>query len=167
MSQRTDSEVEAVEQSAEKTKVVDFTQAREQKLEEKRRRTERIFFKNLVSVYSVIDRGRMLPIELVDVSEDGCAFQVPLNLKNPHPWPQQSYELPIRMYFSQDTYLEILVEIQNSRPVYENDKRYVRYGCSVDKNLTAYPAYQQFVKFLRFYAEHSHKDKGDLSISSV
>lgn len=152
------------EKSAGPKKVVDFNQARELRLEEKRRRTERIFFKNLVSVFSVIDQGKMSPIEVIDVSEDGCSFQLPFTLNAPQAWPQKSSGLPIRLYFSQDTYLEIFVQVENSRAVYENNTRYVRYGCSVDKELTSYPAFKLFVQFLRTYAEHSHKDNGDVSI---
>lgn len=145
----------------EQERVVDFNEAREQKLEEKRRNTERIFFRNLIGVYSVTGHAKMQPIELIDVSEEGCSFQLPFDPDRN--WPT-SNELPIRLYFSQDTYLEILVRIQNSRPSIENGNRYVRYGCMVDKELKSYPAYQAFIKFLRQYAEHAHKDMGDVSV---
>jgi hypothetical protein len=142
--------------------VVDFNEVRAQKLEEKRRKTERIFFKHLLSVYSVVGDSAMVPIEIIDISEDGCSFQVPYNPDKP--WPTESTELPLRLYFSQDTYLEIRMQIQNSRPSIQNNARYVRFGCSVDKSIHAYKAYQQFVRFLGAYAEHSHKDLGDVSI---
>jgi hypothetical protein len=144
-------------------KVIDFNEVREQKLAEKRRRTERIFFRSLISVYSLISNSKMQPVELIEVSEDGCSFQVPYDITNPEPWSLE--DIPIRLYFSQDTYLEIVVKILNSRPVHENDTRYVRYGCSVDKELTSYPAYQQFVKFLKLYAEYAHQDTGNLPVS--
>jgi hypothetical protein len=141
--------------------VVDFNQAREQRLEEKRRNTERIFFRNLIGVYSVTGHSKMQPIELIDVSEEGCSFQLPCDPERN--WPT-SNELPIRLYFSQDTYLEIIVRIQNSRPSIENGARFVRYGCMVDKELKSYPAYRAFVTFLKQYSEHAHKDMGDVSV---
>jgi hypothetical protein len=145
-----------------KQQVVDFNEVRAQRLEEKRRKTERIFFKNLLSVYSVTGDATMSPVELIDVSETGCAFQVPYDAKNP--WPTESSQIPLRLYFSQDTYLEIFVSITNSSPSIENNMRYVRYGCAIDSGTASYQAYQQFVRFMKLYAEQAHKDNGDVTI---
>lgn len=145
-----------------KQHVIDFNEARAQKMEEKRRTTERIFFKHLLNVYSVVGNGNLRPIEFIDMSEEGCSFQVPHDPENP--WPTDSKDLPLRIYFSQDTFLEIRANIQNSRPSIENNRRYVRYGCSVDKTTASYTAYQQFVKFLKLYSEHAHKDQGDMTV---
>src|SRR6185312_12482965 len=91
--------------------VVDFNQMRAQKLEEKRRKTERIFFKSLLSVYTVLGDGkRMVPIEIIDISEEGCSFQVPHKSKEE---TLTTTELPLRLYFSQDTYLEVTAKIAN------------------------------------------------------
>ena len=142
--------------------VIDFSEVRAQKLEEKRRSTERIFFKHLLSVYSVVGNAGMCPIEFIDLSEDGCSFQIPYDAQNP--WPKDANDIPLRIYFSQDTYLEIRVKIQNSRPSIENNRRYVRFGCSVDKTTQSFGAYQQFVRFLKAYSEQAHKDRGDVSV---
>ncbi|MCM2324735.1 MAG: hypothetical protein NDJ90_15860 [Oligoflexia bacterium] len=104
----------------------------------------------------------MCPIEFIDVSETGCSFQVPFDPDRP--WPTEAKEIPIRIYFSQDTFLEIRVKIQNANPSIENNRRYVRFGCSIDQSVSSYQAYLQFVKFLRMYAEHSHKDTGDVNV---
>jgi hypothetical protein len=142
--------------------VVDFSEKRAQKIDEKRRKTERIFFTNLLSVYCVMGESQMRPIELIDVSEEGCSFQVPFDSDNP--WPKDMSELPIRLYFSQDTYCPLVLTIQNSRPCIDNGVRYVRFGCAIDQTLSSYPVYQQFVRFLKLYSEHAHKDKGDVSV---
>ncbi len=146
--------------------IVDFNQVREQKLEEKRRKTERIFFKYLLSVYSVAgnsDRSQVMhPIEILEMSEQGCSFQVPFDAKNI--WPAANSEIPLRLYFSQDTYMEVIVRIANSTPSIVESGRFVRYGCEVDPTTSAYPAYQQFVRFMKLYAEHAHKDKGDVTV---
>lgn len=142
--------------------VIDFSQAREQKLEEKRRKTERIFFTHLLGVYTVTGDRRMLPIEVLDLSEEGVAFQVPHESKQP--WPTELVEFPLRLYFTQDTYLEIRAKIQNSRPSIDKNQRYTRYGCAVDASTQSYPAYVQFVRFMKLYAEHAHKDLGDISV---
>ena len=148
--------------TTEDQQVINFSEVRAQKLEEKRRSTERIFFKHLLSVYSVVAQGTMCPIELIDISEDGCSFQVPYDPEKP--WPADSDRIPLRLYFSQDTFLEAHVKIQNSRPAIENHARYVRYGCSIDKDTSSYAAYQQFVRFLKLYSEHAHKDTGDVTV---
>lgn len=142
--------------------VVDFTEARAQRLDEKRRKTERIFFKHLLGVYCVTGNDQMRPIELVEVSEEGCSFQVPYDANNP--WPTDMSDLPLRLYFSQDTYVPVILKIQNSRPCIDNGVRQVRFGCAVDQSVSSYPAYQQFVKFLKAYSEHAHKDKGDVTV---
>jgi hypothetical protein len=142
--------------------VVDFGQARAQKLEEKRRTTERIFFKHLISVYTVVGSSTMFPIEFIDLSEEGCSFQLPYDAERP--WPNDSQDVPLRVYFSQETYIEIHVKIQNSRPSIENNRRFVRYGCAIDTITKSYTAYQQFVRFLKAYAEHAHKDMGDVTV---
>src|SRR6185295_356472 len=122
------------------SQVIDFAEVRAQKLEEKRRNTERILFKHLLSVYSVVGDTTMCPIELIDVSEEGCSFQIPFNTDKV--WPADMTEIPLRLYFSQETFLEIQVQIQNSRPSIENGSRYTRFGCAVDKSRSSYTAYQ-------------------------
>lgn len=142
--------------------VVDFEKAREQRLDEKRRKAERIFFKHLLSVYCVVGESQMRPIELIEVSEDGCSFQVPFDPKDP--WPNRADDMPIRLYFSQDTYIPIHLKVVNSKPCIDKGVRYIRFGCAVDKSLSSYPAYEQFVKFLKLYSEHAHKDMGDVTV---
>lgn len=145
-----------------KPKVVDFSEARALKMDEKRRSTERIFFNAVLGVYSVTDGNKMKAIEMIDVSEKGCSFQVPFDSENP--WPNDLKELPIRLYFSQETYLPLFLKIQHSRPAIQDGVRYMRYGCVVDDSLSSYEAYKQFVKFLKLYAQHAHKDTGDLTL---
>jgi len=145
--------------------VVNFNQIRERRLEEKRRNTERIFFKNLLSVYSVVASSSgfssLRQVELIDVSEEGCSFQVLFNPEDP--WPKSTDNVPLRFYFSQDTFLEILVHIRNSKEVSERNQHVVRFGCAVDTETQSYAAYQQFIRFLKLYSVHAHKDKGDVT----
>lgn len=145
--------------------VIDFTEIRNQKMEEKRKNSERVFINNVLGVYCVTGEHSMHQIEMIDLSEEGCSFQVPFNPEKP--FPVQDKDLPIRLYFSQDTYMEIYATIQNSRPSIQHGTRYTRYGCTVDKGTASYAAYQTFVKFLRVYAEVSHKDNGNVSIFFV
>lgn len=145
--------------------VIDFTQIRNQKMEDKRRKNERVFINNILGVYCVTGENSMHQIEMIDLSEGGCAFQVPHNAEKAVPVQETGF--PIRLYFNQDTFLEVHANIENSRPSIQNGTRYVRYGCSIDTNTTSYAAYQAFVKFLKIYAEVSKKDKGNVSVFFV
>ncbi len=143
-------------------RIVNFEEVRAKRLEEKRRKTERIFFQQILGVYSVIGNETMAPISIVDVSDTGLSFQTPFNAKKQFDLKQG--EMPLRIYFSQDTYLEILVKIQNVRPTIEEGEKYNRYGCSIASDTGAYEAYAQFVKFLKLYTEHCHKDTGKVQL---
>ena len=143
------------------TPVIDFMSKRSEKIEEKRRKTERIFFKQILGVYSVVGSQNFSPVEIVDVSEDGCALQVEHGARSP--WPENATEVPIRIYFSQDTYLPLQLKIMNSRPAIEGGVRYMRYGCVVDKSLSSYDAFLNFVLFLKSYALHAHSDTGGIT----
>ena len=141
--------------------VIDFARAREKKLEQKVRQNERVVFGKLLSVYSVFADSTIHPVEMIEVSEAGLSFQVPDVAEKPT--AHNGGEIPIRMYFSQDTYLEILVSIKNTRPSIENGEKFLRYGCAVDTTTQSFPAYQLFVQFLKQYAMQSHRDMGKVT----
>ena len=143
-------------------KVVDFNTMREQKLGEKRRKNERILFRNLLGAYCVIDQDRLKPVEILDISEDGCAFQVPFDPKTP--WPANNGPVTIRLYFTQDTYLPVQFLIVNSRSLIEQGAKYQRFGCQADRELSSYPAFRSFVHFLKLYSELSHRDTGSATL---
>lgn len=147
------------------SKVVDFNEIRAQKLEEKRRKTERIFMNHFLGVYCVTGNNSMHQIEMVDLSEEGCSFQVPFNPEKPFPTKDQN--IPLRLYFSQESFLQIHVTIQNSRDAVQNGTRYVRYGCKIDAGTSTYPAYQAFVRFLKVYGEVAERDTGNINVFFV
>lgn len=146
------------------SQIVDFNEKRAEKLEDKRRKTERIFFNQLMGVYSVTGGDQMSPVELIEVSDHGLSFQVPFS-KDAKPWPNDmNQDIPIRLYFSQDTYLLVIAKIQNSTSKIENGVRFMRYGCAIDEKIASYDAYLQFVRFLKAYSEQAHKDMGEVSV---
>lgn len=143
-------------------RVVDFNEARAQKLEEKRRKNERILFKNMLGMYCVTEDDKIRAIDLIDVSETGLSFQIPFDPEKP--WPRDAKDVGLRLYFTQDTYLPIRVQILNSRAVIDQGVRYVRYGCSLDSSLSSFAAFAQFVGFVKSYSEHAHRDLGDVTL---
>lgn len=146
-------------------RVINLNEVREQRLEEKRRKTERVFMNQFLGVYCMTGNNSMHQIEVVDVSEEGIGFQVPFNAEKPFPIADKN--IPIRLYFNQESFLQVYVTIHNSRPVVQNGTRYTRYGCSVDQSTSTFAAYQAFVKFLQVYGEVSQKDNGDVNVFFV
>ena len=136
--------------------VISLDQFRSRKNEEKKRKTERIFFNQLMGVYSVIKPGKMVPIELIDVSETGLGIQVPFNSEKV--WPTETERVPVRLYFSPDSFMEIEIDVKNSRPTIDGGVRYVRYGCAVRSDHRAFEAWTQFVNFLKCYSDISERD---------
>jgi hypothetical protein len=141
-------------------KVIDFQEVREKKLEEKRTRNERVFMKEMLGIYCMVE-GQERAIEIVDVSDSGLAFRVEFNSRSP--WPTELKEVKIRLYFNQTTYLPLILQIRNSAPQMDGGRRYIRYGCVVDPSTTTYEAYLQFVKFIKLYSVHAHKDENGVS----
>jgi hypothetical protein len=147
-------------------RVIDLNEVRTQRLEDKRRKTERVFMNQFLGVYCMTGDNSMHQIEIVDVSEEGLGFQVPVDTGKANPIGMKDF--PIRLYFNQESYLQVHVTVQNQRSAKgENGTRYTRYGCSVDPSTSTYPAYQAFVKFLKVYGEVSQKDKGDVNVFFV
>lgn len=120
-----------------------------------------MLFRNILGVYCVAEGTGLKAVELVDVSEAGLSFQLPQDSKNLKNIGVGS-DFSFRFYFSQDSYLAILVKIQNQRPCIEDGQRFIRFGCAVDTTSRSYEAYRLFVAFLAKYAETSQQDKGDL-----
>lgn len=147
------------------TRVVDFSEYRAQKLEEKRRKTERVLINHFLGVYVVTGNDSLHQIEMVDLSEEGCSFQIPVDAKTP--WDEGTKDLSVRLYFSQESFLPVHVTIQNKRTVSVQGQRYARFGCSVDTRVSTYPAYMAFVKFLQAYATVSERDSGNVNLFFV
>ena len=145
--------------------VINLNEIREQRLEEKRRKTERVFMNQFLGVYCMTGNNSMHQIEVVDVSEEGLGFQVPFNADKPFPITDKNF--PIRLYFNQESFLQVYVTIHNSRPVVQNGTRYTRFGCGVDQSTSTFAAFQAFVKFLQIYGEVAQKDNGDVNVFFV
>lgn len=147
------------------SRVIDLNEVRTQRLEEKRRKTERVFMNQFLGVYCMTGANSMHQIEIVDVSEEGLGFQIPFNPEKEIPITDKDF--PIRLYFNQESFLQVHVTIQNSRPAVQNGTRYTRYGCRVDPNTSTFAAFQAFVRFLKAYGEVSQKDSGDVNVFFV
>lgn len=146
-------------------KVLDFANKREQNIEKKRRQFERVVFQNFLGAYSVIDQGGSLfPVSLVDISHDGCLFQIPWNFKDSEPMTDGT-EMTMRMYFTKASFVPVLLTVKNSREYIADDgQTYLQYGCEFDKTVPSFKAMESFIDFMYNFAEVSTVDRADKKV---
>lgn len=149
---------------SDKNNVIDFKSKRVENVEEKRRSFERMVFKNMMGTYTVVDdKGSCFPITLVDISQSGCMFQIPWN-PNSQKHFENNRELTLRMYFTEKSYLPVVVNIMRSNEYIDNTGTYMRYGCQFDMNTSSIEALRTFIDFIDQFAEHSVIDHGDAKV---
>lgn len=143
-------------------KVVDFNEKRKKNIEQKRRTFERVVFQEFLGVYSVIDdHGAGYPIKLLDISSEGCQFQVPFSLKAKNQFKAGS-ELTLKLYFTKGSYLPAVVTIRHaSEYIDQQGDAWLRLGSEFDSSLPSYTALSSFINFIYQYAEFSCIDKGE------
>lgn len=145
-------------------KILDFTKKREENIEHKRRAFERIVFNNFLGAYTTMDEdGGIYPIDLVDVSQDGCMIQIPWNERTDKKF-REGDEKNFRMYFTKNSYVPVFVKIRYSQSYIENGKSFMRYGCEFDKSVPSFGALKSFIDFMSQFAEHSVVDRGDSKV---
>lgn len=144
-----------------KADVLSFNNARAEQIEERRREYERVLFRNVLGVYTVIEQKGLHAIELVDISEQGLAFQVAAN---------SSYRLEIgevlnlRLYFASDSFLPVCVKVVRVMDSIVDGVAMCQYGCAIDKSFKAYAAVFHLFQFIKACAEHGHVDSEHLKI---
>lgn len=145
-----------------KTNVINFQEKRKENIEKKRRTFERVLFQNFLGAYTVIAADdTVYPVSLVDISHDGCLFQIPWDESSDKKLPEQT-ELKLRMYFTKDTFIPTIVHTRYAKIHTEKDGRtFMRYGCEFDKTMPSFHAMKDFINFMYSYAEHSAADRGD------
>lgn len=143
-------------------KPLDFMAKRKETIENKRRNFERLLFNNLLGAYSVVDQaGTIYPVSLVDISPDGCLFQVPWNRKTDKKI-DKDHETTLRMYFTKKSFVPVVVNVKyGNEYIDDNGHVFMRYGCIFDKSLPSFDAMKSFIDFLYKFAEHSAIDRGD------
>ncbi|MBL6989071.1 MAG: PilZ domain-containing protein [Bacteriovoracaceae bacterium] len=146
-------------------KVLDFVQKKKESTEKKRRSFERVLFTNLLGTYSAVhDNGNIYPITMVDMSYDGCLFQIPWEVRNGKEFEIGS-ETTLRMYFTKSSYIPAVITIKYCKEVVEKDGvTYAQYGCEFDKSMHSFDALSSFIDFLYKFAELSTIDHGDSKV---
>ncbi|EQC52684.1 PilZ domain-containing protein [Bacteriovorax sp. DB6_IX] len=143
-------------------KVINFQAKRSENIEKKRRSFERLLFQNLLGAYTVIDADETVyPVSLVDISHDGCLFQIPWNGKSDKKLPE-GHEVKMRMYFTKHSFIPVIVNVRYGNEFKADDgTTYMHYGCEFDKSMPTFKAMEEFINFMYSFAEHSVIDRGD------
>jgi hypothetical protein len=137
------------------TKVVDLSDYRKQKTEEKRREYERVLFNRVLGVYSFAEKAGLHHVEVVDMSFSGLKFVE----EKPDPPLQVGQKIALRFYFTPSTYLRLVVEVKRVVPLVDGKKRGLEYGCELDKSTRSYEVIRQLIQFMYKYSEVACQDE--------
>jgi hypothetical protein len=146
-------------------KVIDFNEKRKQSIEQKRRTFERVVFQEFLGVYTVVDdQTGNFPIKLLDVSSDGCQFQLPFSLKAKNQF-KSGTEVTLKLFFTKGTYIPAVVTVRHATEyIDENGDAWLRLGGGFDTSLPSFQALSHFIQFIYQYAEFSCLDKGESKV---
>ena len=144
-----------------KAEVLNFTNAREEQIEERRRNYERVLFRNVLGVYTVMEQKGLHAIELVDISEKGMSFQLSIDSKYKL---DMGEILNLRLYFASDSFLPVSVKVVRALDTIIEGTAVRQYGCEIDTTFKAYQAVFHLFQFIRSCAEHGHTDHEHLKI---
>jgi hypothetical protein len=147
------------------SKVIDFETKRQDSIAKRKRNFERVLFSEFLGSYAEIDEsGSKYPISFVDLSHDGCLFQVPMNAFSDHKFEKDS-DLTIRVYFTKDDFLPLVINVKHaSEYIDEKGDAYMRYGGEFDKSLPSFQAFEPFIEFIYKFAQYSCMDKGESKV---
>ena len=138
--------------------VIDFVSKRKEKIEKKRRRFERILFREYFSVETAVATDdESYPVDLIDVSPDGCLFGT-FEKATPN-FAKVGSKLTLKIYFAEHNYIPVSVSVKRTKKIVEkNGRSYREYGCVFDKSLSSFQAMEALINFVYKLAEHSYSD---------
>jgi len=150
---------------SEDKKIVDFNEKRKLTIEQKRRNFERVVFQEFLGVYSVLDeQGTSYPVKLVDISTEGCLFQIPFSPKAKNQYRPEG-DMTLKFYFTKGSYLPCVIKIKHVQEYVDTEgDAFLRIGGEFDKTLPSFAALSKFVEFIYQYAEYSCLDKGESKV---
>ncbi len=146
-------------------KVVDFSEKRKQSIEQKRRSFERVVFQEFLGVETVIDdQGAGFEVKLLDISGEGCQFQVPFTMKAKNQFKSDT-EVTMKLFFTKGTYIPAVVTVRHASEYIDQDgNAWLRLGGEFDTSLPSFKALASFINFIYQYAEYSCLDRGESKV---
>ena len=145
--------------------IIDFQSKRDESIEKRKRSFERVLFSEFLGSYAEIDEnGTKFNVMMVDISREGCLFQVPFAKGSMEHFKSQK-ELTVRIYFTKDDFLPLSVDIKHlNEYIDQRGDAYIRIGGEFDQESPSFKAFQPFVEFLYKFAEFSCVDKGESKV---
>ncbi len=87
------------------SKVINFEEKRRDSIEKRKRNFERVLFTEFLGSYAEIDdNGTKYGVNLVDISREGCMFQVPFAQFSNHRF-KDGEDITVRVYFTKEDFL--------------------------------------------------------------
>ena len=147
------------------SKVIDFQEVRRNSIEKKKRTFEMVLFTEFLGSYAEIDEnGTKYSVSMVDISKDGCLFQIPFS-ENARVHFSKSDNVTVRVYFTKDDFIPLSVDLKHvNEHVNERGDACLRFGGEFDKTLPSFKAFEPFIDFIYKFAEFSCTDKGESKV---
>ncbi len=149
--------------SQKKTNVIGLNDFKEEQNIEKRK-SDRYLVRDFLRLQSSMSTNQSKDVEVIDISTEGCSFKIEVNdskIKN------ELKQTNFKVYFGKDTYLLLLLHIKNNRLVVENGKKYIIYGCEVDKEQDSYLAYVKLLDFITEYICQANRSIKGVKVSNL
>lgn len=147
------------------SKVIDFQAKRKESIEKRKRSFERVLFSEFLGSYAEIDeQGTKFDVTMLDLSKDGCLFQVPFAKRSLSHF-KNNESVTVRIYFTKEDFLPLSVKIKHiNEYIDERGDAYLRFGGEFDQSLPSFKAFQPFIDFIYKFAEFSCVDKGESKV---
>jgi len=140
--------------TSKKHQIIDLTQYRKNKNEQRMREYERILFNRILGVYSFAEKKGLHHVEVIDISFSGLKFR---ELAPEEPC-KIGDRLALRFYFTPSSYLRLVTEVKRVVPFHEKDRDGIECGCTVDKDTRSYAVLKTLVQFMQQYSEVACQD---------
>ncbi len=147
------------------SKVIDFQTKRNESIEKRKRNFERVLFSEFLGSYAEIDdNGTKFHVSLVDISREGCLFQIPFSDGSLKHFKQKEV-VTLRVYFTKDDFLPLSINVRHMNEyIDQKGNAHLRFGGEFDKTLPSFQAFQPFIEFIYKFAEYSCIDKGESKV---
>lgn len=147
--------------AASEAPVVDMTEARNEMIQQERRKVRRTLLSEFISAFVLVPRKGLLKVTLADISEDGAAIDVEADAGH----FAVGEEVAMRVYLNHETYFPFIVKVQNIRG--RPDDGVFRHGVHFVKGTINDEALHHFVKFIETVSASLQTDQGDIQVSNL
>lgn len=145
--------------------IIDFQAKRDESIEKRKRSFERVLFSEFLGSYAEIDEnGTKFNVGMVDISREGCLFQVPFSEQARDHFSKVD-NVTVRVYFTKDDFLPLSISVKHiAEYIDQKGNAFLRLGGEFDQSLPSFQAFQPFIEFIYKFAEFSCVDKGESKV---